>query len=138
MSESANTPADAPCRFCTAKPGRRMMLEGRYGFAAYDKHPASEGHFLVIPYRHFASYFDIEDAEREELWRLVAEGRKLVDEAHAPDGYNIGINVGQWAGQSIPHLHIHVIPRYRGDVENPKGGVRGVIPHKKLYAFEPD
>ena len=58
--------------------------------------------------------------------------------ARHPDGYNIGINVGRWAGQSIPHLHIHVIPRYRGDVENPKGGVRGVIPHNKLYTFTPD
>jgi diadenosine tetraphosphate (Ap4A) HIT family hydrolase len=114
------------------------MIEGKYGFAAYDRHPASEGHFLVIPYRHFASYFDISDEEREELWSLVARGREIVDEKFNPDGYNIGINVGKWAGQSIPHLHIHVIPRYKGDVENPKGGVRGVIPHKKLYTFKED
>jgi diadenosine tetraphosphate (Ap4A) HIT family hydrolase len=114
------------------------MIEGKYGFAAYDRHPASEGHFLVIPYRHFASYFDINDEEREDLWSLVARGREMVDEKYHPDGYNIGINVGKWAGQSIPHLHIHVIPRYKGDVENPKGGVRGVIPHKKLYTFKED
>ncbi len=126
------------CRFCLSKPGRRIMIEGKYGFAAWDRHPASPGHFLVIPYRHFSDYFDITDEEREELWRLVAEGKKMADEAHSPDGYNIGINVGLWAGQSIPHLHIHVIPRYQGDVENPKGGVRGVIPENKLYAFDPD
>ena len=114
------------------------MIEGKYGFAAYDRHPASEGHFLVIPYRHFASYFDITDEEREELWLLVARGRDMVEEKYHPDGYNIGINVGKWAGQSINHLHIHVIPRYKGDVENPKGGVRGVIPHKKLYTFKQD
>ena len=126
------------CRFCISKPGRRIMVEGKYGFAAWDRHPASEGHFLVIPYRHFPDYFDINDEEREELWRLVAEGKKLADEKYHPDGYNIGINVGSCAGQSIPHLHIHVIPRYRGDVENPKGGVRGVIPHNKLYTFKPD
>ncbi len=114
------------------------MIEGKYGFAAWDRHPASPGHFLVIPYRHFPDYFDINDAEREELWRLVDEGRKMSDEKYNPDGYNIGINVGQWAGQSIPHLHIHVIPRYKGDVENPKGGVRGVIPQNRLYTFEAD
>jgi len=126
------------CRFCLSKPGRRIMIEGKYSFAAWDRHPASEGHFLVMPYRHFSDYFDINDEEREELWRLVAEGKKIADEKHNPDGYNIGINVGQWAGQSIPHLHIHVIPRYKGDVENPKGGVRGVIPQNKLYSFNPD
>ena len=114
------------------------MIEGKYGFAAWDRHPASPGHFLVIPYRHFSDYFDISDEEREELWNLVAEGKKMADEKHNPDGYNIGINVGHWAGQSIPHLHIHVIPRYKGDVENPKGGVRGVIPQNKLYTLNPD
>jgi diadenosine tetraphosphate (Ap4A) HIT family hydrolase len=126
------------CRFCLTKPGRRIMIEGKFGFAAWDRHPASPGHFLVMPYRHFSDYFDISDEEREELWRLVAEGKKMADEKYSPDGYNIGINVGQWAGQSIPHLHIHVIPRYKGDVENPKGGVRGVIPQNKLYTFNPD
>lgn len=126
------------CRLCISKPGRRVILEGRYGFAAWDRHPASEGHFLVIPYRHFASYFDINDEERDELWTLVSEGKKIAEEKYRPDGYNIGINVGKWAGQSIPHMHIHVIPRYKGDVENPKGGVRGVIPEKKLYTFTPD
>lgn len=136
MSEASTLAADEECRFCINKPGRRIMIEGQYGFAAYDRHPASEGHFLVIPYRHFPDYFDISDEEREELWRLVVEGKKIVDEKYHPDGYNIGINVGKWAGQSIPHLHIHVIPRYQGDVENPKGGVRGVIPAKKLYNFK--
>lgn len=129
---------DEECRFCRSRSGRRVMIEGKYGFAAYDRHPASEGHFLVIPYRHFASYFDINDDEREELWSLVARGRDIVEEKFHPDGYNIGINVGTAAGQSIHHLHIHVIPRYTGDVENPKGGVRGVIPKNKLYEFKPD
>ena len=138
MSEAPTLSADEECRFCTSKPGRRVMVEGQYGFAAFDRHPASEGHFLVIPYRHFADYFEIKDEEREELWNLVAEGKKITDEKFQPDGYNIGINVGKWAGQSIPHLHVHVIPRYQGDVENPKGGVRGVIPDKKLYNFKAD
>ncbi len=114
------------------------MIEGRYGFAAWDRHPVNDGHFLVIPYRHFPDYFDIRDEEREELWSLVARGKVITDEKYHPDGYNIGINVGQCAGQSIPHLHIHVIPRYEGDVENPKGGVRGVVPERRLYTFQPD
>ena len=130
-SDSTNTAED--CRFCHSRPGRRLLIEGKLGFAAWDRHPASEGHFLVIPYRHFADYFDITDEEREELWSLVAQGKAIADEKYHPDGYNIGINVGKWAGQSIPHLHIHVIPRYAGDVPNPKGGVRGVIPDRKLY-----
>ncbi len=130
--------AEDDCRFCVSKSGRRVMIKSEFGFAAWDRHPASDGHFLVIPYRHFASYFDINDDEREDLWNLVAEGKVMADEKWNPDGYNIGINVGEPAGQSIHHLHIHVIPRYKGDVENPKGGVRGVIPGKKLYTFEPD
>ena len=138
MLEQTPLAENEECRFCRPSSGRRIMIKGTHGFAAWDRHPASPGHFLVIPYRHFSDYFEITDAERDELWRLVAEGKKMADEQHKPDGYNIGINVGIWAGQSIPHLHIHVIPRYKGDVENPKGGVRGVIPQNKLYNFEPD
>lgn len=138
MIEQTQLAEGEECRFCLTKPSRRIMIEGQYGFAAWDRHPVSEGHFLVIPYRHFSDYFDIRDEEREELWRLVAEGKKMADEQFDPDGYNIGINVGRWAGQSIPHLHIHVIPRYRGDVENPKGGVRGVIPQNRLYTLAQD
>jgi diadenosine tetraphosphate (Ap4A) HIT family hydrolase len=134
----ASQTANEECRFCVTKPGRRLMIESEYGFAAWDRHPASEGHFLVIPYRHFASYFDITDEELVDLWKLVARGKEIVEGKYHPDGYNIGINVGTVAGQSIHHLHIHVIPRYKGDVENPKGGVRGVIPHRKLYTFAPD
>jgi len=115
-----------------------MFAESEFGFAAWDRHPVSEGHFLVIPYSHFASYFDINDDELVDLWELVARGKRVCDENYSPDGYNVGINVGTAAGQSIHHLHIHVIPRYTGDVENPRGGVRAVIPDKKLYNFKPD
>ena len=126
------------CRFCLTEPSPRLMFEGEYGFAVWDFHPVSDGHFLVIPNRHFADYFDITSEEREDLWSLVAKGKTIVDEKHNPDGYNIGINVGKWAGQSIHHLHIHVIPRYKGDVENPKGGVRGVVPAKRHYTLNTD
>lgn len=135
----ATATTEEDCRFCVKKkPGRRLIADNEFGFAAYDRHPASEGHFLVIPYRHFASYFDINDDELVALWGLVKQGKEAVDKEFNPDGYNVGINVGTAAGQSIHHLHIHVIPRYTGDVENPKGGVRGVIPNKKLYSFKPD
>lgn len=72
------------------------------------------------------------------MWSLVDQGKKMIDEEFHPDSYNIGINVGELAGQSVPHLHIHVMPRYKGDVENPKGGVRGVVPERKLYTLKPD
>ena len=138
MIEQAPLAEGEICRFCLSTPARRIMIEGKFGFAAWDLHPASPGHFLVIPYRHVSDYFDIKGEEREELWRLVSEGKAIADAKYHPDGYNIGINIGKWAGQSIPHLQIHAIPRYQGDVENPKGGVRGVIPQKKLYTFEAD
>jgi len=137
MTETT-TMADSACRMCKSKSSPRLMFEGKYGFAVWDRHPVSAGHFLVVPHRHFSDYFDINDEEREELWLLVARGKAVADEKYHPDGYNIGINVGKWAGQSIPHLHIHVIPRYAGDVENPKGGVRGVVPERKLYTIHPD
>lgn len=131
--------SEEQCRFCIKKKsGRQLIAENEYGFAAYDRYPVNKGHFLVIPYRHFASYFDINDKELVALWGLVKQGQRVVEKAFNPDGYNVGINVGTAAGQTIHHLHIHVIPRYAGDVENPKGGVRGVIPAKKLYTVEPD
>tara|TARA_B100000676_G_C17976891_1_gene786665 strand:+ start:190 stop:603 length:414 start_codon:yes stop_codon:yes gene_type:complete len=135
MPEKNNSHTEE-CRFCIKKPSSRLILESKYGFAAWDRHPVSNGHFLVIPYRHFASYFDIEERERNDLWKLVAAAKEICQKKFNPDGYNVGINVGHWAGQSIHHLHIHVIPRFKGDVPNPKGGVRGVIPEKKLYSLD--
>lgn len=135
MTESKQS-QDEECRFCRSNPNRRIIAEGKLGFAAWDLHPVNEGHFLVIPYRHVPGYFDITDEERDELWSLVARGKVVADEHFHPDGYNIGINIGKHAGQSIPHLHIHVIPRYEGDVENPKGGVRGVVPQRKHYTLK--
>tara|TARA_Y100000590_G_C15662168_1_gene993104 strand:- start:15 stop:314 length:300 start_codon:yes stop_codon:yes gene_type:complete len=98
-----------------------------------DKYPVSNGHILVIPFRHYSNYFDSSTEELQAIWELVNKGKIFVDKLVNPDAYNIGINVGEYAGQTIPHLHIHVIPRYRGDMEDPKGGVRGVIPDKQKY-----
>ena len=113
------------------------MIRGKLAFVRWDRHPANPGHALVIPYRHVPAYFDATDEEKREIWQLVDEAREVIDREHSPDGYNIGINVGEIAGQSIMHLHVHIIPRYRGDVEDPKGGVRGVIPERKRYELIP-
>jgi diadenosine tetraphosphate (Ap4A) HIT family hydrolase len=118
------------CPFCGDP---RIILENELAVVHYDSYPVSEGHCLVTPRRHVAEYFQATAAEKAAIWELVDELKPLIDRDFSPDGYNIGVNIGAAAGQSIPHLHIHVIPRYRGDVENPKGGVRGVIPHKQKY-----
>ncbi len=109
------------------------MLNGDLAFVSWDTYPVNPGHALVVPYRHVANYFDATDAEKKELWQLVDRAKAVIDKKHAPDSYNIGINVGAVAGQSIPHTHIHIMPRYKGDVENPRGGVRAVIPHRQKY-----
>jgi diadenosine tetraphosphate (Ap4A) HIT family hydrolase len=87
----------------------------------------------VVPRRHVASYFDVTPEERQALWDMVERARKWLREKHHPDGFNLGVNVGESAGQTVMHLHIHVIPRYQGDMEDPRGGVRGVIPGKQQY-----
>lgn len=101
--------------------------------AFFDGYPVSKGHTLIIPKRHVASYFDLTTREQRALWLLVNHCKKLLTERFHPDGFNVGINVGEAAGQSVFHVHIHLIPRYKGDVENPKGGVRGVIHEKQKY-----
>ena len=95
--------------------------------------PCNPGHTLVVPRRHFASWFDASAEERVALFRIVDEVRRSLDNERHPDGYNIGINVGEAAGQTVMHLHIHVIPRFAGDVDDPAGGVRFVIPARGNY-----
>ena len=128
----SSTEKNANCIFCNPHDGR-VVLSNEHGYLRFDSYPVNEGHMLIVPHRHFDSYFDCTADERKSLWLLVEDGKRLVDGKHQPDGYNIGINVGPAAGQSVMHLHIHLIPRYRGDMENPKGGVRGVIPEKQKY-----
>ena len=113
--------------------GKKRLLENDLGFVIYDGFPVSKGHALVVPNRIYANYFDSTPEEIEALHHLVLETKKLLDAEFAPDGYNVGINCGEHAGQTVPHVHIHVIPRYSGDMENPRGGVRGVIPSKQNY-----
>ncbi|WSI04777.1 HIT family protein [Sedimentibacter sp. MB31-C6] len=82
---------------------------------------------LIIPKKNIKDYFEINEQDKVGLWQLVDECKKIVDKEFNPDGYNIGINCGEVAGQTVMHSHIHLIPRYTGDIENPRGGVRGVI-----------
>jgi len=113
-----------PCLFC--KDARGVSLGNDLAYSARDSYPASPGHTLVVPRRHVASFFELTPEEIRACMDLITEERRLLDAEFRPDGYNIGVNVGQAAGQSIFHAHIHIIPRYQGDVENPQGGVRHV------------
>ena len=118
------------CVFCDIQD---YIVENELAYAIYDINAVSEGHALVCLKRHIADYFEITDAERNAVWNAVKELKLVLDEMYSPSAYNIGINNGKAAGQTIPHLHIHVIPRYLGDMERPEGGVRGVIPEKRIY-----
>ena len=118
------------CPFCR---NPEFIIENELAFASWDSYPANTGHCLITPRRHIAEYFQATAEEKVAIWSLVDEMKTIIDKEHKPDGYNIGVNIGAAAGQSVPHIHIHMIPRYWGDVENPKGGVRGVIPHRQKY-----
>lgn len=131
MSSEVKRDPNNPCLFC--KDPRGVSLQHELAFSARDSYPASPGHTLVIPRRHVASFFDLTPEEVAACMDLIREEKKRIDEELDPDGYNIGVNVGSAAGQSIFHVHIHLIPRYKGDVENPQGGVRHVIPGKGHY-----
>jgi len=120
------------CRFCTLD-HERILHQSALAVAFGDSFPVSAGHCLVIPRRHIASLFDATEDEQREMMRLLGAARTAINAAHAPAGFNIGINDGPAAGQSIPHLHIHLIPRYAGDVAEPRGGVRWVLPARADY-----
>lgn len=122
-------PSDCP--FCN--PNREILLDDEYCFAIYDLYPVNEGHALVIPKSHEDDFFYLDPFYEDHCWAMVHKVKVLLDERFKPHGYNVGINVGVAGGQTIGHVHIHVIPRYSGDVENPVGGVRNVIPGKGSY-----
>ena len=118
------------CTFCNKS---EFILENEHWICIYDNYPVSNGHTLIIPKRHFIDYFLSTELERSSFDKILFEVKEHLDKEYSPDGYNVGFNVNEEGGQSIFHCHIHVIPRYRGDVENPRGGVRGVIPSKQNY-----
>ena len=124
------------CPFCKLSRRVEIICETATCVAFYDGYPVSPGHALIIPKRHVANYFDLTNHEREAMNVMLQYVKRKIDERFHPDGYNIGINVNEAAGQSVFHVHMHLLPRYKGDVEKPKGGVRGVIPSKQNYSKE--
>ncbi len=124
--------ASKPCPFCNLAPAR-VIGRSMHGLFFRDGFPLSPGHTLVIPHRHVGSFFDLSAAERADLLALLDQAKAGVDQEFRPQAYNIGINDGPAAGQTVPHLHIHLIPRYDGDRADPRGGIRWIIPEKADY-----
>jgi len=120
------------CPFCTPDPAR-ILLEVDAAIALRDAFPVSDGHSLVVPRRHVASLFDLPVEEQAAIWRLVAEVRQRLQAEFRPAAFNIGVNDGRAAGQTVMHAHIHIIPRYPGDRDDPRGGIRWVLPAKARY-----
>ena len=123
------------CPFCEIINNdiQRIIFQNDLAIVLRDGYPISNGHTLIIPKRHVDSYFSITKEERNAIFELVEQTKKDIDNEFKPDAYNIGINDGVEAGQTVPHLHIHLIPRYKGDAEDPRGGVRWLFPDKADY-----
>ncbi len=123
---------DAQCPFCCPV-SQEIILQNSFCYSRYDRYPVGKGHLLIVPFRHVASFFDLTADERRAAFELVWQAQVSLDRDFHPDGYNVGVNVGPAAGQTVMHAHIHLIPRYQGDVPDPRGGVRFVIPKKAKY-----
>ncbi len=121
---------DSP--FAPIDPGS-VLLETTCCVAFLDRYPISEGHALVIPKFAVLSLYELDPELQAELWDTVRRVREMLEEKCSPEGFNIGVNDGRVAGQTIPHAHIHIIPRYKGDHPDPRGGIRWVIPEKAKY-----
>jgi diadenosine tetraphosphate (Ap4A) HIT family hydrolase len=121
------------CPFCNLDSQRELIVESPDAYSVYDRFPVSNGHALIIPKHHCADYFELTIEEQSACWSMVNTVKQILMQKFNPDGFNVGINVNEEAGQTIPHVHIHLIPRYKGDVKDPEGGVRGVIPEKRVY-----
>ena len=124
--------SDALCPFCNLRPAQ-IVAEHPLALAFRDRSPVSEGHSLVIPRRHVLSFFDCTVEEHAAMLALLDEIRTGLDRDCAPDGYNIGLNNGPAAGQTVMHVHMHLIPRYAGDTAEPRSGVRWIFPDKAVY-----
>lgn len=120
------------CPFCNVSL-ERIIFEDQKLYALWDDYPVSPGHALIVPRKHITDWFHATDEIRHLLITAIKDVKLEIEKDHQPDGYNIGFNVGPAAGQTVDHLHIHVIPRYLGDVNDPGGGIRHVIPGKANY-----
>ena len=122
-----------PCIFCKIRK-KELQFENQLAYSSTDSYPVSEFHSLIVPKRHVETYFDLTEAEIQACNELILKTKeKILKQDSTVKGFNIGTNAGKFAGQSIMHCHIHLIPRREGDVENPQGGVRSVIPKKQHY-----
>ncbi len=120
------------CPFCTL-PADRIVASNELAVVIRDGFPISPGHTLIIPKRHHGSFFEATADERNSMLALLDQARREIATELSPDGFNIGINDGAAAGQTVPHLHIHLIPRFTGDCEDPRGGVRWIMPERARY-----
>tara|TARA_B100000579_G_scaffold214684_1_gene175624 strand:- start:807 stop:1205 length:399 start_codon:yes stop_codon:yes gene_type:complete len=122
-----------PCLFCNTL-NKEYIFESNLAYSTFDSYPVSKLHLLIIPKRHIKNYFELTNDEMIECNKIILLSKNKIEKMDQKiKGFNIGINCGKVAGQSIMHCHIHLIPRREGDVENPQGGVRGVIPSKQHY-----
>jgi len=128
---SARAP-ESVCPFCTLD-AARIIDRTKLAVVVRDAFPVSPGHTLVLPVRHVGSLFATTESERSDLLALLDRAKRELDGSFAPNGYNIGINDGAAAGQTVPHLHVHLIPRYTGDQRDPRGGVRWIFPDRARY-----
>lgn len=112
------------CELCAPA---RVVAENDLAYACYERNSLAPGHVIVVPRRHVADFFDMTAAEQAAVLELLNRAHRFIDTAHAPAGYNVGVNIGQAAGQSRMHVHVHLIPRYAGDLPDPAGGVRRVL-----------
>lgn len=120
------------CPFCNVAP-ERIAFSWSHGHGIWDGFAVSPGHLLIIPHRHAATWEDLTPEERMSVWSAVDDAMSTIRKKHSPAGFNVGFNLGEAAGQTVFHFHLHVIPRYEGDVPDPRGGVRHVIPAKANY-----
>ena len=127
---------DADCPFCTRIESSEPMAANDSAIAFPDGFPVSDGHTLIVPRRHVTSLWDLSAGERQAIWDLVSEVRAMITSSHSPDGFNVGVNDGAAAGQTVDHAHLHIIPRYSGDVPDPRGGIRLVLPERARYWSE--
>lgn len=123
------------CPFCTVKEDAEQgpMTSNTLAHIRMDNFPVSPGHLLIVPNRHASNFFDLTAAEQRAVMELVEQGKQWLENRYQPDGYNIGINCGKAAGQTVMHMHCHLIPRYTGDQDDPRGGVRWILPEKADY-----